>query len=60
MTTCGLMVLNIFSTTSSKPLNTDRMMISAALPTKTPTIDIPEMMFMALVDFLAKRYLRAM
>jgi hypothetical protein len=35
------------------------MMISAALPTNTPTTDMVEMMLMALVDFLAKRYLRA-
>jgi hypothetical protein len=52
-------VLNIFSTTSSNPLNTDKIIISAALPTNTPTTEIVEMMLMALVDFFAKRYLRA-
>lgn len=35
-------------------------MMSAALPTITPSIEIAEMILMALVDFLAKRYLRAM
>lgn len=35
-------------------------MIKAALPTKTPATEIVEMMLMALVDFFAKRYLRAM
>jgi hypothetical protein len=31
-------------------------MISAALPTKTPSIEMPEMKLMALTDFLEKRY----
>lgn len=53
------MVLNILSTTTSKPLNTERIMIKEALPIKTPNTDIAEMIFMALVDFFAKRYLRA-
>ena len=57
---CGVMVLNILSTTSSKPLNTERIIINAALPIKTPNTDIAEMILMALVDFFAKRYLRAM
>jgi hypothetical protein len=28
----------------SKPLNTDRIMIRAALPTNTPNIEMPEIM----------------
>jgi hypothetical protein len=44
---------------SSNPLKTDKIIIKAALPTKTPNTEIAEMMLMAFVDFLAKRYLRA-
>jgi len=36
------------------------MIIKAALPTNTPNKEIAEMILMALVDFFAKRYLRAM
>jgi len=43
----------------SKPLNTDSTMISAIVPTVTPTTEIPEMMLMMLCDFFANRYLRA-
>ena len=35
------------------------MMIKAALPTITPTIEMPEIRFIAFVDFLANKYLFA-
>jgi hypothetical protein len=35
-------------------------MINAALPTNTPSIDIPEIMLMACIFFLEKRYRWAM
>jgi hypothetical protein len=56
---CGVMVLNILALLLQRPLNTDKIIISAALPTKTPSTEIIEMILMAFVDFFAKRYLRA-
>jgi hypothetical protein len=51
--------LYIESTIFSNPLKTERMMINAALPTKTPSIEIPEMKFIALTDFFENKYLLA-
>jgi hypothetical protein len=48
------------STIFSNPLNTERIIISAALPTNTPSIEMPEMKFIALTDFFEKRYRLAM
>jgi hypothetical protein len=36
------------------------MMIRAALPTKTPSMEIAEMKLIACTDFFEKRYLLAM
>jgi hypothetical protein len=47
-------------TTDSKPLKTLSTMISAAVPTATPTIEIPDIRLMILCDFFEIRYLRAM
>jgi hypothetical protein len=47
------------STMFSKPLKTERIIISAALPTNTPSIEIPEMKFIALTDFFENKYLLA-
>jgi hypothetical protein len=44
----------------SNPLKTERIIISAALPTNTPNIEIPEMKLIAFTDFFEKRYLLAM
>jgi hypothetical protein len=44
----------------SNPLKTDNIMIRAIVPTVTPASDMPEITFMALCDFLAKKYLLAM
>jgi hypothetical protein len=51
--------LYIESTIFSKPLNTERIMIRAALPTKTPSMEMPEIKLIALTDFLENRYLLA-
>lgn len=48
------------ATRSWKPLKTESTMMSAMVATITPMTEIPEMMFIALVLFLANRYLRAM
>ena len=40
----------------SKPLNTDNMIINAAVPTVIPNTEIAEMILIALVDFLPNRY----
>jgi len=45
---------------SSKPLNTDKTIISAAVPIVTPSTDIIEMILMARCDFLEKKYRLAM
>jgi hypothetical protein len=51
--------LYIESTIFSKPLNTERIMIRAALPTKTPSMEMPEIKLIALTDFFENRYLLA-
>lgn len=56
----GFRVFDKEITKVSKPLKADKIIIKAALPTKTPNIEIPEMILMALVDFFEKRYLLAM
>jgi hypothetical protein len=56
----GSNVLNIEVTSVSSPLKTDRIIISAIVPTVTPATDTAEIMFMAFRDFFAKRYLFAM
>src|SRR5665647_858679 len=56
----GSDVLKIPFTISSSPLNTDRMVISASVPTVTPATEIAEITLMAFRDFLANRYLLAM
>jgi len=52
----GLKLLNSPDKRSSKPLNTDKTNTSAAVPIDKPKMDIYEIMFIALVDFLLKRY----
>lgn len=42
-------------TMSSKPLKADTIMNNAALPTKTPSIEMPANTLMALVDFFENR-----
>jgi hypothetical protein len=59
MRSSGLNVLYIESTIFSKPLNTERIMIRAALPTKTPSMEMPEIKLIALTDFFENRYLLA-
>ena len=55
MLSSGLKLLYIESTSVSKPLNTDKIMIRAALPTNTPSIEMPEIKLMAFTDFLENR-----
>ena len=45
---------------SSKPLNTDMTITSAAVPTATPKMEMMEMMFIALRDFFDIKYRDAM
>jgi hypothetical protein len=47
-------------TTDSNPLKTLSTIIRAAVPTATPTIEMPEIKLMILCDFFEMRYLRAM
>ena len=42
-----------------KPLKTERIMTSAAVPIAIPATPIPEIRFITLYDFRAKRYRRA-
>ncbi len=56
----GSNVLKIDVTISSRPLNTDNMIISAMVPTATPATDTPDITFIALRDFFANKYLFAM
>ena len=56
----GSEVLKIPFTISSRPLKTDRIVISAMVPTVTPATEMAEMTLMALRDFFANRYLFAM
>jgi hypothetical protein len=49
-----------FKIVTSNPLNTDKMITRAALPIKTPAIEIPEMMLMACIFFRENRYRLAM
>jgi len=53
-------VLDIDLTGVSRPLNSERTMMRAMVPTVTPATDIEEMTLMAFLDFFAKRYLLAM
>jgi hypothetical protein len=46
--------------TFSNRLNTDKIITKAALPIKTPSMDTPEMILMACIFFLEKRYRLAM
>jgi hypothetical protein len=48
-----------FFTSDSNPLKALRMMISAAVPMRMAATLTEEMMLMALVDFLALKYLQA-
>jgi hypothetical protein len=59
MTSSGVIELYKDKTRPSKPLNTDRIITKAAVPTKTPSIEIPEIRLIALSDFFEKRYRRA-
>jgi hypothetical protein len=43
----------------SKPLNTDNTHTKAMVPIATPDAEMPDMIFMALCDFLENKYLRA-
>ena len=43
----------------SKPLKTDNTIIRERVPTETPSIEIPVIIFITLKDFLEKRYRRA-
>ena len=40
---------------NSSPLKTDKMAISAKVPTVTPATEIPEMMLITLTDFFEIR-----
>ena len=53
------MELIVEVTMLSKPLYTDRTIISAAVPTAIPQALIAEMMLMTFCFFLAKRYRHA-
>ena len=57
--TSGLKELKRESTSFSKPLKTERTMISAMVPMQTPVTEMAEMMLMMLCDFFEIRYLRA-
>jgi len=52
--------LKIALTIVSRPLNTDKIIISAIVPTATPATETAEIIFMAFRDFFANRYLFAM
>jgi len=47
------------TTADSSPLKTLKTMMSAAVPTATPTIEIPEIILIILCDFFEIKYLRA-
>jgi len=53
-------VLKMVVTSFSRPLNTERIIIRAIVPVATPATDTEEMIFIAFLDFFAKRYLFAM
>ena len=55
----GSKVLKIERTRLSSPLNTERTIIRAIVPTVTPATEIEEITFIAFLDFFAKRYLFA-
>lgn len=46
--------------TFSKPLNTDSIMMRAALPIKTPSMDMPEIILMTCIFLPENRYRLAM
>ncbi len=52
--------MNIALTIVSSPLKTERIIISAIVPTATPATDTAEITLIAFRDFFAKRYLFAM
>jgi len=56
----GSNVLKMEVTIISRPLKTDKITISAIVPTATPATDTAEMILMAFRDFFANRYLFAM
>jgi hypothetical protein len=55
----GSTVLKMALTIVSRPLNTERIIIRAIVPTATPATDTEEIMFIAFRDFFANRYLFA-
>src|SRR5690606_5513765 len=55
----GVNELYIFKMSSSNPLKTDKIIIKAALPTNTPSVLMPDIMFIALTDFFENKYLLA-
>jgi len=56
----GLKGLNMIANKSSKPLNTLKIKIKAAVPIDIPKIEIPVIIFIELVDFFPNKYLLAM
>jgi hypothetical protein len=56
---CGSIWVKKDATRSWKPLNTDRVTTKAIVATATPITEMPLITLMAWVDFLEKRYLRA-
>ena len=56
----GSNVLKIELTILSSPLNTERIIIRAIVPTATPATETAEIIFIAFLDFFANRYLFAM
>ena len=46
-------------TISSRPLKTERIVMSAIVPTVTPATEMAEMTLIAFRDFFANRYLLA-
>ncbi|MNZ93932.1 hypothetical protein D3C78_1130250 [compost metagenome] len=52
----GVNLLYNERTITSKPLNTDKIIINAAVPINTPTIEIADIILIALVDFLENKY----
>jgi hypothetical protein len=55
----GSEVLKMERTRVSSPLKTESTMISAMVPTDTPATETAEIIFIAFLDFFAKRYLFA-
>ena len=51
----GLKALKIFESNDSNPLNTDKIRIKAAVQRQIPNTEIPDMILIALVDFLPNK-----